>query len=100
MRGDGKDVEEGVATSHNRSCVGGPLHRHDSGAHRVLVRRAGDDSTGVAADDSEVTRFVEHRCDVGGVGGERNAGGVVERDFDESVVALPQTFGRVVDELP
>lgn len=100
MWGDGEDVEEGVATSDNRSCVGGPLHRNDAGAHRVLVRRAGDDSTGVAADDREVARFVEHRCDVGGVGGERDAAGVVVRDFDVSVVALPQTFGRVVDELP
>ena len=41
MRGDGKDVEAGVATSHNRSCVGGPLHRNDGGAESNKSAPAG-----------------------------------------------------------
>ena len=37
---------------------------------------------------------------MGAVGGERDAIGMIVGDFDGSVVALPQAFGRVVDDLP
>lgn len=64
------------------------------------MRRARDDCIGRATDDAEVASTVKCCGDVGAIGGECDAICMVEGDFDGSIVALAQSFGRVTDELP
>ncbi len=66
----------------------------------MLMRGARDNGVCGAGEDAEIAGCVESGGDVGAVGGQRDAIGVIVGDFDGSVVALPQAFGRVVDELP
>ena len=100
VRRYGEDIEKCVATRDDGGGVGRPSHGHNDGAHGVLVRRARADGVGAAADDAELARTVERRGDVGAIGGKSDAICMVECDFDCSVIALAQSFGRVCDQLP